>query len=77
MTASEYLDRLGDLLGEAREELEPFEFLKVLSIEKVFCTAMFDKETQNAGLGRLAIEAIEKAAHDGVSAHLRSVGIEM
>ncbi len=79
MDTTEWLDKIGNTLGDARKGLDRRGFLIVLAYTKVFTARMLELET--AEMDKHAVAEIVKLIEQGVDIHireqLRTVGIEL
>lgn len=75
MNTEKWLGKIGDTLGEARQELTGAEFLVVLGFAAKFTAKMYELETKDSD--EMAVKGLGKIAEKYVSEHLRAVGIEL
>lgn len=75
MNAEKWLGKIGEVLGDARQELTGAEFLVVLGFAAKFTAKLYELETK--GSDSEVIGNLDKIAEQFVSAHLRGVGIEL
>ncbi len=71
---SHYTGQIGDLLGNARQELDGAEFLVVLSFVSQFTATMYKKKTQ--GSPSQAVDGLWELGRQFAQNHLRQSGIE-
>lgn len=69
-----YLTAIGELLGQARQDLSGAHFITLLGFAKVFTESMYSMETKDQPPD--AVDGLAKISARMVEDHLRQTGIE-